>query len=145
MEAFFVKLPNGTLMPASDHDRELLSKIKAGQPVKLKLTRVRNYDFHRKFFALMNFAYDYWDADERDKNFDRFRKDIIILAGYFERFTRLNGDERLEAKSIAFHNMSEDDFEKLYSKCIDVIIKYICTQYTGDMLRDTVAMAEEFA
>ena len=34
--------------------------------------------------------------------------------------------------------MSEDDFEKLYSKVIDVIINRVCTQYTEYEMRKQV-------
>ena len=156
MEAFFIKTPNNLLMPATFHDQELLKKIKIGQPVKLKYTQVRNYEFHKKFFALMNLAFDYWEPPEGgmgsawkdkidiEKNFDRFRKDIIIRAGYFNATYRLNGDIRFEAKSIAFGNMSEDEFEELYTKTIDVIVKHVLNNYTDEMLRSVLEQVEAF-
>ena len=154
MDAFFIKLPNGDLRPATDHDRELLKKIKTGQPTRLTFVRVRNYEFHKKYFALLQFAFDYWEPSGRPplkdgwpdpvKNFDTFRSDIIILAGFHDVHYRLNGDLRVKARSIAFANMTEDDFEKLYAKTIDVIIKHVLAGYTGKMLRETVEMAEGF-
>jgi len=157
-EAFFIKQPNGTLMPAYDSDRELMSKIKIGAPVKLKLTRARNYKFHRKYFALVNFAFDYWeptkieDAESKwlrhvtpEKNLDRFRADLTILAGHHNAFFRVDGSTRIEAKSISFGSMSEDEFEKLYSATIDVILKHICTEFTGKMLDEVVDQALAFA
>ena len=80
-----------------------------------------------------------------EKNFDRFRKDIIVLAGYYDATYRLNGDTRIEAKSISFGSMSEDEFEKLYSACVDVILQYVCTQYDGKMLDEVVEQAMAFA
>jgi len=146
-EAFFIKVNSRTLTVASDADMELLSKIKAGEPVRMTFTRPRNYLFHRKFFSLITFAFDYWTPPENHvaaPNLDRFRKDITILAGYYERSVRLDGSTRVEAKSISFASMGEDEFEKLYSSCIDVIIKRICHQFTGEMLRQTVELAEGF-
>ena len=155
-EAFFIKTPSNVFMPATVHDQELLKKIKIGQPVKLKYTRVRNYEFHKKYFALLNLAFDYWEPPEHgegsawkdkveiEKNFDRFRKDIIIRAGYFTATYRLNGDVRFEAKSIAFHSMSEDEFEELYTKTIDVIIKHVLDGYTDEMLRSVIDQIEAF-
>jgi hypothetical protein len=148
MDAFFIKQNASTLTCATEHDQELLRKVKIGNPIRMSFIRVRNYEFHKKYFALLNFAYDYWEPpynEVGEKNFDRFRKDIIILAGFYERSVRINGETRVEAKSISFSSMSEDEFEILYEKTIDVIINYVCTQFTGQMLRDTVAMTEEFA
>jgi len=104
VEAYFIKTGHA-LAPASEADAELLSKIKAGEQVKLTLTRPRNAQFHRKFFALMQLAFDYFEPPEHgegsalaekltvEKNFERFRKDITILAGYYEASYRLNGDD----------------------------------------------------
>lgn len=148
MEAYFIKTTARTLMPASDHDAELLQHIKIGQPTKLTFKRVRNYQFHKKWFALLSLAYDYWVPDENnqvgEKNFDQFREDIIILCGYYRQSVRLNGDTRVTAKSISFSSMSAEDFEKLYAKTIDVIIKHVLRNYTGDMLRSIVSQIEDF-
>ena len=150
MEAFFTKLPNASFIPASEEDAELLSKVKVGETVRLTLVRPRNIKFHKKFFALINLAFDYWEPPKHgegsawsekmpiERNVERFRKDVTILAGYYDATYRLNGDVRLEAKSISFGSMSEDDFEKLYSKVIDVIINRVCTQYTEYQLRKQV-------
>ena len=109
-----------------------------------------NIKFHRKFFALMHLAFDYWEPPKHgegsalsdkmaiERNFDRFRYDVTILAGYYDATYRLNGDVRLEAKSISFGSMSEDDFEDLYSKVIDVIINRVCTQFSEYELRKQV-------
>ena len=150
MEAFFTKLPNASFIPASEDDAELLSKVKVGETVRLTLVRPRNIRFHRKFFALINLAFDYWEPPEHgegsawaekmpiERNVKRFRKDVTIMAGYYDATYRLNGDVRFEAKSISFGSMSEDDFEKLYSKVIDVIINRVCTQYTEYEMRKQV-------
>jgi len=150
MEAFFTKMPNASFIPASEDDAELLSKVKVGETVRLTLVRPRNIKFHKKFFALINLAFDYWEPPKHgegsawsekmpiERNVERFRKDVTILAGYYDATYRLNGDVRLEAKSISFGSMSEDDFEKLYSKVIDVIINRVCTQYTEYQLRKQV-------
>ena len=139
---------NHALYPADDEAHEALKKIKAGETVRLSMVRPRNLQFHRKWWALVNLAFDYWEPDPEnqvgEKNLDRFRKDIIILAGFYERYVRLDGSTRIEPKSISFAKMSEDEFADLYNKTIDVIIKYALSSYTGDMLRSIVDQVEEF-
>ncbi len=148
MDAFFIKTLARTLAPATDHDADLLKHIKIGQPTKLTFKRVRNYEFHKKFFALLNFAFSYWEPDEEnligEKNFDQFRADVIILAGFYDRCIRLDGSTRVVAKSIAFGSMSEEEFEKLYGKTIDVLVKHVLKYYTGDMLRAVLEELEGF-
>ncbi len=144
-------------MPAQDSDRVLLKGIALGKPVKVKVTQVRNYEFHKKYFALLNLAFDYGEPPEGkadklmkvikispEKNFDRFRADVTILAGYYTATYRLNGDVRLEPKSISFSAMSEDEFEELYTKTIDVIVKHVLKNYDGDMLREIMNQVEAF-
>ncbi|MCP4934403.1 MAG: DUF1367 family protein [bacterium] len=146
-EAFFMKV-NGALYPSSEKDRELLSKIRTGEAVKLTYKRVRNYEFLKKWWALITFAFDCWEPPENhvgEKNLERFRKDIIILAGFYDQTIRLDGATRVEAKSISFGSMSEDDFDELYSKTIDVILKYVLKNYTGDELRSVVDQTMGFA
>ena len=153
MEAHFIKLPNDALVPAAESDKELLSKIKTGQIVKLKLTRMRNYKFFKKWWALMDFAFDYWEPDEGsfnewgvvpEKNFEAFRKEVTKIAGFHTATHKLNGDVQIEAKSIAWDKMDEDEFEKLYSACVDVILKHVCTQYDGEMLEQVVDQTMAF-
>jgi len=156
MEAFCIKTQNSALVPASEHDRELIKPLKVGQPVKVTIKRVRNYEFHKKFFALLNYAFETWEPPEHgagsawadkmviEKNFDRFRKDIIIKAGFYEATYRLNGDVRFEARSISFHNMSEEDFTDLYALTFDVIIKHVLVGYTDEALKEVLAHIEGF-
>ena len=151
-----VKTPHGfALMPAHNSDLDLMRPLPGDRPLRCKITQPRNVDHHRKYFALLNYAFECWEPSlESDpgrpeltihKSFDRFRKDIIILAGFYEASYRLNGDVRFEAKSIAFGNMPQEEFEELYSKTIDVIIDKVMTGYTGDELREIVDQIMEFA
>lgn len=157
--ANFIKLPGGTLMPASEADKEIIDKVKAGRVVNMKFTQTRNYQFFRKWWALANFAFDYWEPPELsdtpekgwmknvapEKNMDRFRKDLTILAGYYEAHSRLDGTIRIEAQSISFGSMSEEEFEKLYSATIQVVLNKVCTQYTEEMLNDVIEQTLAFA
>ena len=136
------------LMPAHQQDLEAIKSLPNNVPLRVKVTRMRNVQFHRKWWALVNYAYDCWTPDESnqvgEKNFDRFRKDIIILAGFYERYVRLNGETRIEPKSISFASMSEDEFSDLYTKTVDVIIKHVLRNYTGEELRIVVDGILEF-
>lgn len=136
-EAFLIKTPNGSLAPADGQSAEMLRRQKVGQGFRVKLTRIRNIRFHRKFFALLNYAFDMWTPENKEyrgqpveKNFDQFRRDITILAGFYETAVRLDGSVRVTAKSISFANMDEAEFEELYSKVIDVLLQRIFTDQT---------------
>jgi hypothetical protein len=157
MKANFVKLAGGQLIPATEEDRELTNKIRAGEVVRLTYSRMRNYQFHKKYFALMNFAFERWEpaavTDDREwlskvtpeKNFTRFREDVTILAGFYDAHFRLDGTVRISAKSISFASMDSDEFEKLYSATINVILKHVCTQFSEDELNHMVDQTLMFA
>lgn len=141
-EIHLKKIATGALLPADPESAEWISKMKIGQIIHADFKKSRNYRFLKKYFALLNIGFDNWTPGEvsskygtPEKNFDRFRADCTILAGYFETYIRLDGSVRIEPKSISFSSMSEEEFEKLYSSTIDVLIKHV---YGGELDRDGI-------
>lgn len=55
-----VKTAADTLSAATPEDKELIAGLRTGQWVTVELKRTRNYDFHKKFFALLNLGFHYW-------------------------------------------------------------------------------------
>lgn len=148
-ELLMIRQPGGVLQPATDEDAELLRKIKAGTAVRVEVKQIRNVKFLRKWFALAKYAYDIWSETVEPMEykghavmpeFERFRKDLIILCGHFNAVYNVRGEVRLEAKSISFAGMSEETFEALFSKTIDVILAKILggSGMTEAQLRDHV-------
>jgi hypothetical protein len=122
------KTPAGSLAPADGPSAEYIQKMKIGAGVRGEFKRQRNPRFHRKAFALFAFAYDLWDAPQLEykgqpvaKNFDRFRRDLTIIAGHYEAATNLRGEVRLEAKSLSFGSMGEEEFGQVYKSILDVV------------------------
>lgn len=144
-ELLLSKTAGGTLAPADQQAVDWIAKLKLGQVVRAEVTRVRNYKFLRKYFALLNFAFDAWEPQSKEynsepvqKNFDQFRRDVTILAGYYEASYNLKGEVRLLPKSISFANMDEDEFGALYSDTINVILSRILTNYSRSDLYEVV-------
>lgn len=144
-ELLLSKTAGGTLAPADQQAVDWIAKLKLGQVVRAELARVRNYKFLRKYFALLNFAFDAWEPQTKEykgepvqKNFDQFRRDVTILAGYYEASYNIKGETRLTPKSISFANMDEDEFGALYSDTINVILSRILTNYTRSDLDEVV-------
>lgn len=152
MQVYLTKTMIG-LIPADERSREWFEKIKHGQTIHADFKKVRNYRFLKKYFALLNIAFDHWQPGEinskygvPEKNFDRFRADVTILAGYYESTIRLDGSVRIEPKSISFAKMSEEEFSALYSKSIDVLIKHVYgSDMTPEVIEETVKRYLEFA
>ncbi len=58
----FIKISNDTLRPATPAAREYLhSKVKWGDVLYADFKEARNPRFHRKYFALLNLGYEYWE------------------------------------------------------------------------------------
>lgn len=151
-EIILIKTPSGALIPADPQATEYIAKLKIGQGVKTKVTKVNNPAFHRKMFVLFNLAFDAWEPGEKEykgipvlKEFERFRKDLVILAGYYDTSIDLNGNVRLQAKSLNFASMEQDEREKVYSAVINVVLSRILTNYGRDDLEDVLARLMEFA
>lgn len=131
METNLKKTSHG-LVPDDPSTGEWYEKLKIGENVHGPLRKHRISWYHKKYFALLNIGYSNWEPKEIDskygipeKNFDRFRKDTAILAGFYEVVIRLNGTTRIEAKSISFAKMDQEEFDRLYNRTIDVFLKHI--------------------
>lgn len=129
MDLMLMKTPAGALMPADSETQEYLGKLRIGQGVRVKITRARNLQFHRKMFALFKLAFDAWEPDGSmeykgqpvAKDFDRFRKDMTILAGFFNPVVNVRGEIRLEAESLSFGSMKEERFEQVFKAVLTAV------------------------
>ena len=120
------------LAPNDANAEEFLKKKKLGSILSADVKEIRNYAFHKKLFALLNLGFEYFEPGEvsskygvPEKQFERFRKDVIILAGYHHTVIRLDGTVRVEADSISFAKMEQETFDGLYSAVLDVLLKRI--------------------
>lgn len=119
--------------PADAEAQEVAKRHKPGQVVMADVVVPRNNKFHRKYFALLKLGFEYWEPEQGAgpraykghviaKNFDRFRGDVAILAGFYDATWNINGELRLEPKSISFVKMEEDEFEQLYHATVQVLL-----------------------
>ena len=61
--ASIVKTTDGTFIPATAYDAEMLAELKAGKPYKVEVKQMNNrsYQHHKLFFGgLLPLAYQYW-------------------------------------------------------------------------------------
>ena len=64
-EFFCTKTKTATgyaLLPAHQADLEEIKNLPNKQPVRVKVTRMRNVDHHRKYFALLNYAFRFFET-----------------------------------------------------------------------------------
>jgi len=146
MEISLIK-KGDVFIAASVYDQGKIDKYKNDQGARLQITKQRNVKFHRKFFSLLNHAFDRWEpkpvtivgmTEQPAKMFEAFRESIIIESGFFDLVVDLNGEVSARAHSISFDKMEPDQFETLYSNAVDVILQKVLTNYTGRELEDVV-------
>lgn len=121
MKISLVKTLSGVFKLAFDSDFENAKKIPVNEPFEIEYKKVRNYKFHKKFFALINMVYQ---NQERYNNIDELREHLTIASGYFNISYDLDGVEQKKVKSISFASMDEIEFNEFYNAVIDTIIKY---------------------
>jgi hypothetical protein len=158
MELFFTKSQGG-LIPACDEASEWLRHKKLGATILVEPREPRNGEWFRKWFALLKVGFDYWSEHAQTieykgiavlPDFDRFRKDVTIMAGFYRPVVNLKGETRLEPESLAWASMTEERFAQLYDATINVLLQRVfnwqsCRQWTEEELRNVCEHIVEFA
>ena len=121
MKITIVKQNDNSFKIAFDSDYEKAKKLKVGELLECEIKRKRNYKFHKLYFSLINMVYD---NQSLYTNIDHLRNDLTIEAGYYDLCFNFQNESVKRAKSISFANMDEDEFNELYNRTIDVIVKY---------------------
>lgn len=124
---------------------DAFEKLTSNEVYKAEITKPRNYKFHKKAFALIQAGFEAWNPEEKiykgkivEKNIDRFRDDVTILAGYYSVVFNYKGEMQFKADSWSFSNMDDIKFEEMYSRLIDVMLAKILINYNKQDLEKQV-------
>lgn len=115
MKFHLIKTLNGFKF-AYDSDLEKGKKVKVGDIVECEIKQPRNYNFHKKFFALIELVFQNQEITD-DK--EDLRAYLIMKAGFYKTVQTKEGVMYLP-KSISFANMDEIEFHELYGKLLNV-------------------------
>lgn len=131
------------LVPMYDSDFDENKRLKEGETVMCTIRKPRNYEFHKKFFALVRLTFD--NLPERlvrmlgvrneDDMLDCFKLDLGL-------FTQVWHGRRPIAKlgSISFASMDETEFQNFYNRCVDIVLTKYLRGTTRQELIDEVEM-----
>ena len=134
MKLLVINTPRG-LVPLDDDDFEEKKKLKLGQTYSVEVKVARNVDFHRKYFALIAYAWEFLNEQETAtfKSKDNFRKYLEISAGHCDVIFHPRLQEFVEIpKSISFGSMDNTAFSGLYERVKDVIFSIIGDRVTRE-------------
>jgi len=115
------------LRPCTDPDYDQKKRLKIGAVYEAEIREVRNYQFLRKYFALIRCAYAFLTPSQQEfiKSPDGLRKTVQIAAGYCEVYYSIKRKEWVEeSKSIAFDKMTEAEFSEVYEGVRLVLFTY---------------------
>ena len=129
MKFDMIKQAGGVLVPASDMESDALRRFKTGEQYQIEIKFSRNLAFHRKTFAFFNFCFDHWRSDkefiDERGQFEVFRKNLTVMAGFYKEYYNLKDEVRIEADSISYAGMLPEVFEKHYKALINAAMKHI--------------------
>ena len=132
MKFICVKRPDNTLAPVYNSDLEIVSKLKDGQQILLDFRKSRNPKHHKLVFAkakccLENIDGPWGHLYMMDKNNApyKFIKALMFDIGLTDDLLTVDGDIVQIPMSIAWENMSEDEFQPisrmLSEKCAEFL------------------------
>lgn len=127
MKFIVINTPRG-LVPLGDDDYETKRKLKVGEAYTVDVKIARNVEFHRKYFAMVAYAWEFLTEKEVEtfKTKENFRKYLEISAGHCEVIYHPRLQEFVEVpKSISFGSMDNAAFSDLYERVKDVIFSII--------------------
>lgn len=127
MKLIVVNTPRG-LVPYGDDDYDQKRKLKIGECYTVDVKVARNIDFHRKYFAMISYSWEFLNEQEseRFKTKENFRKYLEIAAGHCEIIYHPRLQEFVEIpKSISFGSMDNTSFNDLYKRVKEVVFSII--------------------
>jgi len=123
------------LAPADDYARETLRHWKVGTTLRAQVTKMRNAQHHRKFFALLNLV---WAACDHYPTVDALLTDLKFRLGHTDDVLLISTGELVRVpRSISFGAMDQIEFEAFYERAL----RELCEMAGGieaDSLRATV-------
>ncbi len=137
MKVNFIKQPGGVLAPADEKEADRLNRFKTFEMYEVEIKLTRNPAFHRRVFAFFNFVFQHWSADKTEwkhmnehSQYETFRKNLTVLAGYRVVTYTIDGSLRVEAMSLSFSSMTQEEFEACYSALINAAIEHVFNNTT---------------
>jgi hypothetical protein len=124
----------GGLTPHNDNAKELIEQSSRGEIIAFKEVTARDVNFHRCYFALLNYIYDYMPKKFKEViPENRFYYFLKHLKGDYDViFTFKDGSKMIEYESISFGKMSQKQFEEYIRNQLPWIYENLIGLYFKD-------------
>lgn len=98
------KVGPAILTPATPEASEFLQRIKVGEWIHADFKRVRNYQFHKRFFRLLQLGFEYWNP----AGGAILPEELKLINGFVEFLCRQVGQQHSVALSCAAEHYLSD-------------------------------------
>ena len=120
MEIRLIKVDGG-LMPFDDEAREVIKRWKPNVMLNAEVKQPRNYEHHKKIFALFNLVLT---QTEEFQSINEVLEFFKIKAGRYK-IIKVGETHYPITQSISFSSMTQDEFNLFYDKSIDIALLLI--------------------
>lgn len=135
MNIFMVKTPDNFLAPYSEYDERIIDRLGAGEVVRLRVDKERDPKHHARFFAFLRMLW--LEIEDIQKYFatpEYLRLHLLEKAGAVKSYTMPDGRVITEVASIAFDQMDDLEFNKVFSDVLDYVLQTFLHEYCRDDL-----------
>lgn len=128
------------LVPMYDSDLEEKKRLRVGETVQCKIRKLRNYRFHKKFFALIRLTLDNLPEQLADRLGIYDEEDMLaVLKLELGLFTTAwyQHTQVVKLSSISFEHMDETEFQVFFNRCLNIIeTRYLRGVTREDLLEE---------
>lgn len=110
------------LVPGDKKSIDEYKKINNGEVIIKVSEKPRNYEHHKKLFAIMQFCVDNSDFTG---SVDDFLVAVKYEIGFVEHKKRIDGDDIILPKSINFEKAGQETFQQFYEKALNCMSNYM--------------------
>ena len=111
---------SGDFRPADEATRDRMNRLRKGQYYSFQYKRIRNYQFHKKYFAMLKLAFD---NQEEFSSEEWLRRYTMLGIGRVETVITRDGKTVYMPESISFDKMDENEFEEVYQKTLSFLME----------------------
>ncbi len=134
----------GKFLVASDSASQgVLDGYKAGDVVRVQVSKPRNPKHHAKYWAMLKIVHEGTAVQDLYPTTDKLHQAIKGALGYYSEVRLPDGKVFQVVDSIAFEAMAQDEFEVFYDKAVDLIVSQVVPNLDReDLAREVEAMTK---
>ena len=124
LSKIYAKRTFNALAPSDEQSEEAIKKLDSNLVYEVTVKQARNYNFLKKYFALIKIGHENTRLENIPSN--AYRRLMQIKAGFYKMYSNAKGTY-VESDSISFEKMSENEFTELYKAVRQQIVLDIGT------------------